>query len=92
MTNYQFNNICEELNEKYPNETRTYAKGDCAITIYFGEKKISLWDDGMITFGTYDSNFIGGINIKLFENVSPENQKRLAETFISTYRGKNEKI
>lgn len=87
MTNSQFNNICEELKEKYPNETRTYEKGDCLISIFLGEKKISLWDDGMITFWTYDSNFIGGILLKLFENVSPENQKRIAEIFISTHRG-----
>lgn len=86
MKNSKFNNICEELKEKYPNETRTYEKGDCSISIYLGEKKISLWDDGMITFWTYDSNFLGGIHIKLFENVSHENQKRIAEIFISTYR------
>lgn len=87
MTNYKFNNMCEYLKEKYPNETRTYEKGDCSISIYLGEKRICLWDDGMITFHSCDLNFIGGIHIKLFENVSPENQKRLAESFISTYRG-----
>lgn len=87
MTKSQFNNICEELKEKYPNETRTYEKGDCSISIYLGEKKIALWDDGMITFWVYDSNLIGGLGLKLFENASPENQKRIAEIFISTYRG-----
>lgn len=87
MTKSQFNNICEELNEKYPNETRTYAKGDCSISIYLGEKRICLWDDGMITLWTDGLNFLVGMHIKLFENVSPENQKRIAESFISTYRG-----